>query len=240
MKGMVTMKILKDIREGLGLTKEELAWRLQVHAQTIGQWENQTKLSTRGICTYLNNLSLSDYHRRELEVMRKENWKYDENKSPMTNELARIRNGLGKTMVELSNILGHYDNYWAQIEHHGRPLSSRDFDMLDKVFHISSTTLKRHNIIVERVHDNRPIPEAYKVENPEIQEPEDLYDNQVQEIDSEACMELLREIEASNEGSILNASEEDPQVIKLRKLMGVIYYDEDEERQRISKKSLTM
>lgn len=223
------MTLLREIRCGLELTVSEISRELGISRKSVRRWEDHDKIPSDIAILYLNILPEGNKHVSTLKEVIKNNWTYDEDISPISNEVRRIRNGLGETTVGLSRLLGHYDNYWAQLEHHGRPLSTRDFEVLDKTYNISSTTIKRHNIIVEREHDGFQIPETFKVENPEIEEPVDLYDGQQRITDPETYLELIRQIEDENGGSVLNASVEDPKMIRLRKVMGVIYYDEEDD-----------
>lgn len=221
--------MLKTIRINKDITTKEMGDLLGVRRQMINTWERTGDKTSYVLTKYINKVPLSHVDLRMLKSLRRDNWDYDETLSPVTNDLKRIRNGLGLFGKDLSKLLGQYDGYWKQLEYHGRGLSPRDFASLDKHFNISSTTLRRHEIIVERSYENKPIPEVYKVTNSEIQEPYDLYDDQGGRPHPETYLPLLQEIERENGGSIQNASEEDPKLIRLRMMMGTKYYDKEGE-----------
>lgn len=219
--------MLRIIRTRKGLTSQELGDILGHSKDLINTWERTGDNSSIILTKYLENIQLTKEQRNLLESARRNNWEYREDLHPITNDLRRIRNGLGRSTKKLSEILGQYDSYWAQLELNQRSLSSRDFGMLDKYFNISSTTLRRHELIVERSHSNQPPLAAYKNHNSEVQEPKGLYNHPSPRTQPSTYMPLLHEIERENGGSIQNASESDPKLIHLRQLMGTKYYDKD-------------
>lgn len=218
--------MLREVRDAMGLTLREISDMLGVHYETTRGRENRGNPDHIVLTEYIDNLDMPEVYDFELRQMRKTFWEYDESMSPISNELRRIRIGLGRTGAHLSRLMGYTRAYWTVQERRGTPVSLEDLGELQKHFNLSATTIRRYRIIVERTDLGKPIPEVYKTDNPEIQEPEDLYDGQTEVIDREAYMELLMEIEDENGGSILNASEEDPKMMRLRELMGVIYYDD--------------
>lgn len=215
--------MLRKIRKENKITVKEIAKKLDVDVSTIYYLEQGKNPSSIMLTRYLEKLEIPDEHRDIIKAKRKSNWKYDVEKSPITNELIRIRNGLGRTAFDLSKILGKYETYWVTLEGEGIPLTDDDLDMLDRVFRISSTTLRRHRLAIERDKDGLPMEEEFQLKNSEITEPHNLYDHQ-KPIDSAETMLITLELEEEY-GSIVNVPESEPRLQELRNILGVIYYD---------------
>lgn len=225
--------MLKKIREDRGLFQREIAEMLQVTVPMVKSYERSINSNSVVITKYINHMCLTEEEEEELRFMRKDNWSYCENRTPIANEMMRIRNGLGLLSDELSLILDKPPYYWDHMIQYSRLLTEDDLDALDRRFNLSSTTIKRVRVVRECMEYNMPVPEHYKYENPEIEEPKDLYDDYVSDLDMEAYEEL-ESIIIEEYGSILNAPECDPKMVKLRSMLGVIYYDELEERERVA------
>lgn len=226
--------MLRAIREDRRMTQKEMGELIGEPAYLVSAYEIRNDKTTNVITKYINNVRLTVDEDRMLRNIRKNNWKYKHDKSPISNELRRIRNGLGITGGEISEVLGRFSSYWLQLEDYGSPIPEEDLDRLDEHFNLSSTTIKRLRLAVEYTKKDRQPTEALMNENPEVIEPDDLYDDRIITTERGTYLDLLRMIEDENGGSVSNASEDDPKLIRLREMMGVIYYDEDEEHRRVS------
>lgn len=218
--------MLRAIREKQGLTAEEMGNIVGVGAHAVLRWETYGVKTSEVLTRYINHVDMDDTDRYMLKAFRRDNWLYDESKSPIENDLTRISNGLGVSERSLSLKLEQQPGYWSQLKHNSRGLSANDFALLDKYFNISTTTIIRHNTIVDKVRRGEALSEDCKWFNTEIQEPVELYDDSEREVDPELYLPLVQEIERKY-GSVSDAPDSDPALIRLRMMMGVKYYDKE-------------
>lgn len=217
--------MLKQIRESNDITVREIAKKFGVDTSTIYYLEQRDNPPSIMLTMYLEHLGLPEETQQQIRDQRKGNWIYKEDTKAITNELKRIKNGLGRSAQDLSRLLGSYDTYWITLEKEGRQLTDDDLDILDIEFRLSSTTLLRHRIAVEKTKIGEPMDEHYQITNSEITEPYDLYDYQVEKHNSADYMKLIHELEDKYGESVENVPEAEPKLIELRECLGVIYYD---------------
>lgn len=217
--------MLKKIRENHSISVKEVASEFEVDPSTIYYLEQRENPPSIMLTMYLDNLDLSEDAREQLIEHRKGNWTYEDKQTPIMNELRRIRNGLGKSAIDLSQILGQYDNYWVILEKSGRELTEDDLDTLDREFRISSTTLRRYRTSVENTAEGKPMSKHHQQTNPEITEPQDLYDEQWWTQSNNINMELIHELEDKYGLDIADVPESEPKLQELRQSVGVIYYE---------------
>lgn len=217
--------MMRRIRLNHQLTVKEVAEKLDVSESTIYYLERHDTPPSIMMTMYMERLKLSEDAKNELRKQRKWNWSYDKDKTALTNELIRIRNGLGRSSLDLSRVIKKNDTYWVTIESESRQLSPDDLDKLDRRFRLSTTTLRRLDLAIEKDRAGEPMDEYYQNNNSEITEPYNLYCCSEMGGDREEFYKLLNDLENDYGGNITNVPESEPRLTELRKIMGVKYYD---------------